>query len=253
MLRPRIIPNLLIKNGGLVKTINFKDPVYIGDPINTVRIFNEKEVDELSVFDIDASVKGIEPNYQLIGKIATQARMPICYGGGVKTVEQAYRISQLGIEKIGVSSGAFEKPELLQQIASKIGFQSVVLVLDLKKNKSGDYNILIHNSLKTIKENPFDMIAKASQMGVGEIVINSIDQDGLMNGFDYNMIEKARAVTSLPLTVLGGAGSLDDIKNVINKYKIIGVAVGSLFIFKGAYKAVLVNYPNKSEKENLYK
>lgn len=251
MLRPRIIPSLLIQNNGLVKTVNFRNPVYIGDPINTVRIFNEKEVDELSVFDIDASVKGTEPNYQLIEKIAKQARMPICYGGGVKTIEQAYRISELGVEKIALSSGAFEKPELLQQIAFKIGNQSVVLVLDLKKNISGKYNIMIHNGLKSIDADPFEIITQAKQMGVGEIILNSIDQDGKLNGFDYDIIDQARNATSLPLTVLGGAGSLEDIKKVINKYGIIGVAAGSLFVFKGKYKAVLINYPSKEDKKNL--
>ncbi len=253
MLRPRIIPSLLIQDNGLVKTVNFKNPKYVGDPINAVKIFNEKEVDELAIFNIDATVKGLEPNYSLIERIANQSRMPLCYGGGVKTVEQAQRIFGLGIEKIALSSSVMQNPKLITQIADRVGAQSVIVVLDVKKKLLGGYEVYTHNGKNATGINPFKFIEEAQLLGAGEIVINSIDQDGVMKGFDMSLIDKARERSSLPMTVLGGAGNLEDIKKVIDKHKIIGVAAGSLFVFKGKYKAVLINYPNKSEKDLLFK
>lgn len=251
MLRPRIIPSLLIQDNGLVKTVNFKNPKYVGDPINAVRIFNEKEVDELAIFDIDATAKGLEPNYSLIERIANQSRMPLCYGGGVKTVEQAQRIFGLGIEKIALSSAVIQNPQLITQIAERVGAQSVIVVLDVKKKLFGGYEVYTHNGKKSTGINPVKFVEEAQKLGAGEIIINSIDQDGVMKGYDMNLIDKVREKISLPLTVLGGAGSLDDIKQVIDKHGIIGVAAGSLFVFKGVYKAVLINYPSFDEKEAL--
>ena len=253
MLRPRIIPSLLIQDNGLVKTVNFKNAKYVGDPINAVKIFNEKEVDELAIFDIDATVKNLEPNYSLIERIANQSRMPLCYGGGVKTVEQAQKIFGLGIEKIALSSAVLQTPELITQIAERVGAQSVIVVLDVKKKLFGGYEVYTHNGKKSTGINPFEFAAKAQKLGAGEIIINSIDQDGVMKGFDMNLIDKIREKISLPLTVLGGAGNLNDIKEVISKHGVIGVAAGSLFVFKGIYKAVLISYPTKDEKEKLYK
>lgn len=253
MLRPRIIPSLLIQDNGLVKTVNFKNPKYVGDPINAVKIFNEKAVDELAIFDIDATVKGLEPNYSLIERIANQSRMPLCYGGGVKTVEQAQRIFGLGIEKIALSSAIIDNPHLITDISQRVGAQSVIVVLDVKKKLFGGYEVYTHNGKKGTGVNPFKFIQEVQQLGAGEIVLNSIDQDGVMKGFDVSLIDKAREQTSLPMTVLGGAGSLDDIKKIIDKHNIIGVAAGSLFVFKGIYKAVLINYPLKEEKEKLFK
>jgi len=251
MLRPRIIPSLLIQDNGLVKTVNFKNPKYVGDPINAVRIFNEKEVDELAIFDIDATAKNLEPNYSLIERIANQSRMPLCYGGGVKTVEQAQKIFGLGIEKIALSSAVLQNPQLITQIADRVGSQSVIVVLDVKKKLFGGYEIFTHNGKKSTGINPFKFAEEAQKLGAGEIIINSIDQDGVMKGYDMGLIDKVREKISLPLTVLGGAGSLNDIKEVIDKHGIIGVAAGSLFVFKGVYKAVLINYPSFEEKEGL--
>lgn len=253
MLRPRIIPSLLVHDSGLVKTVNFKNPKYVGDPINAVRIFNEKEVDELAFFDIDATVLGKEPDYVLIEKLANQSRMPLCYGGGVKTVEQAQKIFGLGIEKIALSSAVMKNPNLITQIADRVGSQSVVVVMDIRKKLLGGYEIYTHNGKKATGLNPITFAEKAQQLGAGEIVINSIDQDGVMKGFDMNLIDKITEKITIPVTVLGGAGSLQDIKKVINRHQIIGVAAGSLFVFKGVYKAVLINYPSKKEKEELYK
>jgi len=253
MLRPRIIPSLLLHNKGLVKTVNFKSPKYVGDPINAVRIFNEKEVDELAFFDIDATVLNKEPDYVLIEKLANQSCMPLCYGGGVKTVQQAQKIFGLGIEKIALSSAIIDNPQLVCQIAECVGSQSVIVVLDVKKKLLGGYEIYIHNGKKSTGINPIKFAKVLQDLGVGEIIVNSIDQDGVMKGYDMNLIDKIAESISIPLTVLGGAGSLSDIEKVIDKHGVIGVAAGSLFVFKGPYKAVLINYPNKDEKNKIFK
>tara|TARA_B100001175_G_scaffold292249_2_gene277948 strand:+ start:53 stop:826 length:774 start_codon:yes stop_codon:yes gene_type:complete len=253
MLRPRIIPSLLIREKGLVKTFKFKKSKYVGDPINAVKIFNEKEVDELTVFDIDATVLGNEPDYILIERLANQSRMPLCYGGGVKTVKQAQKIFALGIEKIALSSSVIHNPNLISEISERVGAQSVIVVLDVKKKLLGGYEIYTHNGTKGTGTNPLKFAQKAQELGAGEIIINSIDNDGMMNGFDMQLIDRVRKLVTIPITILGGAGSLDDLKKVIHKHGVIGVAAGSLFVFKGIYKAVLINYPSKLEKNNIYK
>jgi cyclase len=253
MLRPRIISSLLIQDNGLVKTVNFKNPKYVGDPINAVRIFNEKEVDELAIFDIDATVLGKEPNYSLIERLASQSMMPLCYGGGVKTVEQAQRIFSLGIEKIALSSSVLQNPKLITDISDRVGAQSVIVVLDIKKKLLGGYEVYTNNGKKATGINPIKFAEEAQRLGAGEIVINSIDKDGVMKGYDLDLIARIREKITLPMTVLGGAGSLEDIKKVIDIHGVIGVAAGSLFVFKGPYKAVLINYPNKIEKNTIFK
>ena len=251
MLRPRIIPCLLVHNKGLVKSVQFKNHKYVGDPINAVRIFNEKEADELMVVDIDASVEKREPDYKMIENLAMECRMPLCYGGGIRTVEQAQSIFALGVEKIALSSAAISHPELVSKIADRVGSQSVVVVLDVKKKMFGGYELYVNNGLKGTAKNPFEFASHIEKMGAGEIVINSIDQDGMMKGYDLELVEKIRKSISLPLTVLGGAGSLQDIGSLIKNYGVIGAAAGSLFVFKGVYKAVLINYPNWDEKDKL--
>ena len=252
MLYPRIIPCLLVKNKGLVKTIKFKNPKYVGDPINAVKIFNEKEVDELIVLDIDATSENRQPNYKMIENIAVECRMPLCYGGGIKTVDQAQQIFSLGVEKIALSSIVIETPSFVSKLAERVGNQSVVVVLDVKKRSfSNKYDLWTHNATINTGKDPFEFASKMENLGAGEIVVNSIDNDGLMKGYDFNMIDNIRKSISLPLTVLGGAGSLDDIGKLINMYKIIGAAAGSLFVFKGIYKAVLISYPSHEEKELL--
>ena len=252
MLFPRIIPSLLIKNKGLVKTIKFDNPKYVGDPINAVRIFNEKSVDELIVLDIDASIQNKEPDYKMISNLAAECRMPLCYGGGIKTTEQALRIFGLGVEKVALSSSAINEPKLITEVAKNVGNQSVIVVLDVKKRSfSKNYDLYILNGKKKTNWNPVSFAKKAEELGCGEIVINSIDREGTMNGYDYTIIEKIRDAVTIPITVLGGAGSLEDIGRIINMYGIIGVAAGSLFVFKGKYRAVLINYPNDIEKLHL--
>ena len=253
MLRPRIIPCLLVHDKGLVKSIHFKNHKYVGDPINAVRIFNEKEVDELMVIDIDATVENREPDYKMIANLAAECRMPLCYGGGVKTVEQAQKIFSLGVEKIAISSAVFEDLSLIQRMGEKVGTQSVVVVLDVKKKLLGGYEVYTHNGKKKTGKNPVEFAAELEKLGVGEIVINSIDYDGQMKGYDIDLIGKIREVISIPMTVLGGAGTLADIGQLIKKFGIIGASAGSLFVFKGVYKAVLINYPTRSAKDQLIK
>lgn len=253
MLRPRIIPCLLVHDKGLVKSVHFKNHKYVGDPINAVRIFNEKEVDELMVIDIDATVDNREPDYIMIEKLAAECRMPMCYGGGVKTVEQAQKIFSLGVEKIAISSAIFDDLSLIQRMGEKVGTQSVVVVLDVKKKLLGGYEVYTHNGKKKTGKNPVEFAAELEKLGVGEIVINSIDQDGQMKGYDFDLISKIRDVIHIPMTVLGGAGTLADISQLIKKFGIIGASAGSLFVFKGVYKAVLINYPSRIEKDILIK
>jgi cyclase len=251
MLRPRIIPCLLIQNKGLVKTQKFKDAKYVGDPINAVRIFNEKEVDEIMIIDIDATVCLREPDYKMIENLAAECRMPLCYGGGIKTVEQAQKIFSLGVEKVAISSQAVNSPYLIREIARRVGKQSIVVVIDVKSGKSGKYEIWTHNATINSKKDAITFAKEVEELGAGEIIINSIDQDGVMNGYDLELVNKIRSAVCIPLTVLGGAGSMKDIGKLIEKHGIIGAAAGSLFVFKGIFRAVLISYPNSETKSEL--
>ncbi len=251
MLRPRIIPCLLVHDGGLVKTVRFKDPKYVGDPINAVKIFNEKEADELVVLDIDASAQGREPNFRLIAQLAAECRMPLCYGGGVKTAQQAKRIIGLGVEKVAISSAAIENPRVITEMAHEVGSQSVVVVIDAKKKLRGGHEAWTHNGKKNSGRSVIEVAREAAELGAGEIVVNSIDNDGQMTGYDLALARKVRDATRLPMSFLGGAGSLADIGKLIAECGVVGAAAGSLFVFKGAYRAVLINYPNPDQKESL--
>lgn len=252
MLRPRIIPSLLVRDSGLVKTVGFDKGKYVGDPINAVRIFNEKEVDELAVFDIDATVQQREPDYALIEALANECRMPLCYGGGVKTVEQVQRIVGLGVEKVALSSAAIESPELIAAAAERVGRQSVVVVMDVKKTGLlRRQELFTHNGSKASGLDPVAFACRAEELGAGEIIINSIDRDGAMKGYDLDLIARVHAAVGLPITALGGASSHADIEALIARFGIIGAAAGSLFVFKGKYRAVLINYPSRGDKDAL--
>jgi cyclase len=254
MLRPRIIPCLLVHKGGLVKTQAFKDPKYVGDPINAVRIFNEKEADELMVLDIDATVNKVAPDFGLIAKLAAECRMPLCYGGGVTTAEQAARIVDMGVEKVAISSAAITHPALLTEIAAAVGRQSVVAVLDVRKRTglfAKGYEVCTHNSKTVHKLDPVALASQFQDAGAGEIVINSVDRDGLMQGYDLELAAQFKEVLKVPVTFLGGAGSLDHLGELIAKLGVVGAAAGSLFVFKGKYRAVLINYPTPEQKISL--
>jgi len=252
MLRPRIIPCLLIQDGGLVKTTRFKEPKYVGDPINAVKIFNEKEADELIVLDIDASVKGVEPNYKQIAHLAVECRMPLCYGGGIRTAEQAKKIISLGVEKVAISAAAMNDPLLVTRIAEEIGRQSVVVVLDYKQRLlSKNQDVWTHNGTRNTKRNVLDVALEMERLGAGEIVINSIDNDGRMKGYDVSLAAKLRKTINIPITVLGGGGSLEDMHKVVAECGVVGVAAGSFFVFKGPYRAVLISYPSDKQKDDV--
>ncbi|OUS31456.1 imidazole glycerol phosphate synthase subunit HisF [Gammaproteobacteria bacterium 45_16_T64] len=254
MLRSRVIPCLLIRNKGLVKTVKFKEGKYVGDPLNAVKIFNEKEVDELIVLDIDATRASGEPDFHMIEKMASECRMPFCYGGGVTTKEQARKIISLGVEKVALSASIVHNPELVREIAREIGGQSVVAILDVKKKLIGSkYEIWTHNATKNTGKCPVQFARVLERMGVGEIVVNSINNDGVMKGYDLNIVRRIRETIKVPMTVLGGAGSVDHIKELVHTYDVIGAAAGSLFVFKGSYKAVLINYLSENDASLIHR
>jgi cyclase len=254
MLRPRIIPCLLVHEGGLVKTVEFKNPKYVGDPINAVKIFNEKEADELVVLDIDATVNRREPDYKMITHLAAECRMPLCYGGGVRTPEQAKKIIGLGVEKVAMSAAAIEDPALVTRTAEAVGRQSVVVVLDVRKKTglfANGHEICTHNGTRAHKLDVMGTVQKMQAAGAGEIVINSIDRDGQMKGYDLEMAAALKQELHVPLTVLGGAGSHRDIEALQGACGVVGASAGSLFVFKGPYRAVLINYPNPVQRDDI--
>lgn len=253
MLRPRLIPCLLMANNGLVKTVNFSNRKYIGDPLNAVKIFNEKNVDELIVLDIDATAHNQEPKYGLIESLAAECRMPLCYGGGIKNTDQALKILDLGVEKIALSSVAFSRPQLISDIAKRVGSQSISIAIDVKENHlKNSYRITTTNNTVSVEAELTDALKQMESMGAGEIVINSVDRDGVMQGFDMNLIEIALNAISLPITIIGGAGSPEHFFQVVKKFGVIGIGAGSYFIFKGKYRAVLINYPSSPNKDKLF-
>lgn len=252
MLLPRIIPCLLLSKNDLVKTVNFENPNYIGDPINAVKIFNEKKADELFLLEINATVKNYEPNFELIKKIARESRMPICYGGGIKNLDQAKQILSFGVEKIALSSIIFEDINIVSDISKFSGSNSTVTVLDIKKIDD-KYFIFTHNGKKKNDIDISILIDNLQDLGVGEIVINSIDRDGTMMGFDYKLIDNLIDKITVPVTILGGAGSFSDLEKAVIKYGSIGISCGSFFVYKGNRKAVLINYPKMEDKIKLVK
>jgi cyclase len=240
-----------VRNNGLVKTQRFSDGKYVGDPINAVRIFNEKEVDEIVVLDIDATATGREPDYSLIRRLAAECRMPLCYGGGVKTAAQFEAIVALGVEKVAISSAAIETPDLVSAAAAKVGSQSVVVVIDAKKGRGG-YAVWTRNGTVATRLSVEDCSARMQSLGAGEIVVNSIDHDGVMKGYDLDLVGRVRRATTLPMTALGGAGSHSDIGCLLETFGVLGAGAGSLFVFKGVYRAVLISYPSRAERDGLY-
>ena len=251
MLRPRIIVTLLISNGGIVKTTNFKNPKYIGDPVNVVKIFNEKEIDELFVVDIDATKTNAQPNYKLIERMAKESSMPFCFGGGISTPEQAGKIISLGVEKIAVSSAVIKNSHLLTSISPKVGSQSVVAVIDVKL-LDGVYKVWTNNGLKDTSKNLTDVVLEFSKENFGELVVNSIDRDGTQNGYDLNLAAYVNSNIGVPVSTLGGCGNFEHMVEVVKKCGLIGVSAGSLFCFKGKFRAVLPNYVTSDERQQIY-
>jgi cyclase len=242
-----------VHDRGLVKTVGFSAPKYVGDPINAVKIFNEKGVDELIIVDIDASVRGEDPDYRMIETVAAESRMPLCYGGGVTTPEQAKTIIGLGVEKVAISSAALANPALIGEVAEAVGIQSTVAVLDVKLGKDGQYTVWTHNGLRHTGRSPRSLAVELARRGAGEIVLNSIDRDGRMKGYDLDLVQYVRDAINVPLTVLGGAGNLNHIGELIARFGVVGAAAGSMFVFKGVYRAVLINYPSAAERDRLFR
>lgn len=236
-----------MQDSGLVKTRQFKDPKYVGDPLNAVKIFNEKEVDELMFVDIDATAHGRGPNLKLLKSLAVESRMPLCYGGGVASAELAAQIIALGFEKVSISAAALARPELIREIAQAVGSQSVVVTLDVRKNKFlPGYTVYTHNGREKSRVNLIEFCRQAAALGAGEIVINMIDRDGEMSGYDLDLAKTVRNAVTIPLTILGGAGSVDHMQELIDTIGLAGAAAGSMFVFKGPYRAVLINYARPS-------
>jgi cyclase len=252
MLKHRVIPCLLLQEGGLVKTINFEKPKYVGDPINAIRIFNDKEVDELIVLDIGISKNKHEPDFELIEQFAGECFMPLAYGGGIATVDHASRLFEIGVEKVCVQSAALHNLNIISDIAAKAGSQSVLVSIDIKKNWMGRYKLYSSAANKTIDRPWQDFLKEAVDAGAGEIVINSVDKDGTMTGMEFDLIRQSAEISNVPIVAMGGVGSMDDFKSAVDAGA-SAVAAGAFFVFHGPHRAVLITYPKYTDLENLLK
>jgi cyclase len=250
MLSKRVIPTLLLQDGGLVKTRKFKNPKYVGDPVNAIRIFNEKEVDELVVLDIQASKQGRLPNYVLINEIAGECFMPLCYGGGIRTVEMAARIFDCGVEKVCLQTAAFENPDLITQIAKRFGSQAVVLSVDVKRDWLRRTRLYQAKSGNIASQAWTDFLRIGVEAGAGEVIVNSVEHDGELDGYDLEVIGQAAGMIEVPVIASGGAGKLADFKDAI-ACGASAVAAGAMFVFHGPHRAVLITYPRYEELEKI--
>ncbi len=244
MLRSRIIPSLLVDDGDLIKSENFSNDKYIGDPINAVKIFNEKSVDELAIFDVGVTLNNSDIDMSLLFDIAKAAKMPLCYGGGVHESAQATELVKSGFEKVSVSSGAIYNPNLLDDMARCIGAQSVVLCLDIARNNSlpCKYSVFTHRGTKNAELDLLSALEMAAQARIGELIINSIDRDGTMAGYDLELVKSVLPNISCPVTFVGGAGTVAHMNQLISVAGTVGAAAGSMFVYKGINRAVLLSY-----------
>ena len=251
MLKHRVIPALLMRNGGLVKTRRFKDPKYVGDPINALRIFNEKEVDELMVLDISASKEKREPDYALIEQFAGECFMPLAYGGGVRTVKQAQRIFGSGVEKICVQTAALDNLQFVRELADRFGSQSIMVSLDIKKNWLGRARAFAAAKGEALSEDWLQLLSDLVDAGAGEVFLNAVDKDGTLSGPDFDLIRQASEQVDVPLIAAGGVSSLADIKSAVDAGA-SAVAAGAFFVYHGPHRAVLITYPKYHELEELF-
>lgn len=248
MLQTRIIPCLLLKNDSLVKTVNFKKPAYIGDPVNTARIFNELEVDELVLLDISATNKNRKPDFKILAELANECFMPLAYGGGVNNFKDAKKIFQIGIEKIVINSYTFENPQFITQLAEHFGNQAIVASIDVKKNMFGKYQVFSNSGTKKQKVDPVLWAQELERLGAGEILLTAIHQEGTWKGFDISIIEKISNAVNIPVIANGGASSIEDIDKAVKQGYASAVSLGSMVVYQSKGMGVLVNFPNK---ENL--
>lgn len=245
----RIIPCLLLKGAGFYKTTKFKNPVYLGDPLNILKIFNEKEVDEIAVLDIAATPDGRDPDFTYLQDLASECFMPLAYGGGVKSVEQVQRLFQIGFEKVILNSHALARPELIQEAAQIFGSQSIVVSIDVKKGLLGGMHVWSHSGRKEHRQSPEEWARKAADLGAGEIVINSINRDGTMTGYDLELIKRITSAVSVPVIALGGARNIEDFSAAVHEAQASACAAGAMFVFQGPHRAVLINVPPAKEIE----
>lgn len=248
----RIIPCLLLRNKGLVKTVRFNESTYLGDPINTIRIFNEKEVDELIFLDIDATRNSSEPPYDLINKISSECFMPFGYGGGIKSLIQIDRIISGGAEKIVINSGFYLQKNLVYEAAKKFGSSTIVVSMDVKKDFIRGYQVYVKGGTIRTGINPVEYAINAEREGAGEILLNSIDRDGTMAGYDIELSKRITESVKIPVVVCGGAGKLEDFRSVMNDGGASAAAAGSFFVFHGKRRAVLITYPGYGEIIKLF-
>jgi imidazole glycerol-phosphate synthase subunit HisF len=249
---PRIIPVLLLADGGLVKTVRFQDPRYVGDPINAVRIFNDKQVDELVLLDIGATVEGRQPDFAAIEEIAGEAFMPVGYGGGVRDIATAARMIQLGVEKVIVNSAAVENREGIAEIADRLGSSTLVVSIDAASRPDGGWEVATRSGTH---RTGLDVRAQAEAMaklGAGELIINSVDRDGTMEGYDLELVRQVAGVVDVPVVACGGAGSLTDLALAVEEGGAAAAAAGSLFVFHGRHRAVLITYPSFEVRAGLF-
>ncbi len=251
MLKTRVIPCLLLRGRGLVKTTRFKEPKYVGDPINAIKIFNDKEVDELVLLDISASKEGRGPAFTVIEEVASECFMPLAYGGGVRSVEEARRIFKLGVEKIVFNSTAWRQPEVLRAAAREFGSQAVVASIDVRRKLFGRYEVYIDNGTKSTGMDVVEFAQRMEEHGAGEILLTAIDRDGMMQGYDFELIAKVSSAVRVPVIASGGAGSLAHMKAAVDKGGASAVAAGALFVFHGPHRAVLITYPKREELEQV--
>lgn len=247
MLKTRVIPALLLIDDALVKTVKFSKPSYIGDPINTVRIFNELEVDELVFLDIEATTKARKPNLRILREIANECFMPLAYGGGLNDFETAKEIFEIGFEKVVLNAACHTHPKIVQQIAQHYGNQSVVASVDVKKNFWGNYEVFTHSGSKRSKKDPVEWSKQLEEMGAGEILLTSIDKEGTWSGFDVELTCKVSEAVGVPVIAHGGAGSIQHIGEAVKLGHASAVALGSMVVFQQKGMGVLVNFPDKHE------
>jgi len=252
MLSTRLMPCLLMSNGALVKTIRFKEGSYVGDPVNAVRIFNQKEVDELILLDIHATTKDSGIDFDTLEKVVSECFMPICYGGGVRTVEDMRRLYALGIEKVSLGAAAFEVPGLVQQASQEFGAQAVVVTLDVKKGLLGKATVRTRNGSRDTKTSPLEAARNFAEQGAGEILLYSIDRDGTWSGFDLKLIEQVSHGVTVPVVATGGAGSLQDIRAAVKEADASAVAIGSMAVFQGKDLGVLIKFPTRKDQDSLF-
>lgn len=249
MNKTRVIPVLLLRGKGLVKTIKFKDPSYIGDPINSVRIFNEKEVDELVFLDISATPEGRGPDFELLADIAGEAFMPMAYGGGITIMEQVKRIFSLGFEKVILNTASYTSPDLIREAVAIYGSQSIVACIDVKKTLLGRYELYSHSAATKQSTDMKAHLKHLTDLGVGEVIVNSIDRDGTMAGYDLKLLREVTSAVDVPVVACGGAGSMADFVAAVKESSVSAVAAGSLFVYIGPHRAVLINYPARKDIE----